>query len=358
MSRKRFYILFIIVLCRFTTFAQENDSNGFFLESNYQYGFIWQHRPSLADIIDGNINVLQLSFGKETYGQSKWDQLYRYPDWGVGVYFADLGSPEELGLANAIYGYFNIPVIKKAKFQLRYRLTGGVSYLNKGNGAIGSHINCYFDVSIDTRIKLGKQFYLVNAFGTTHFSNGAIKKPNLGLNLFSYRLGLHYDFNKIKPLKIKQELPELEKRNYIVTVINCGVKELNKFDKENYAVVSGVVDYQRRLGYKYKIGTGLDVFYDESLFTTMDPDSKLNISNSDIMRYGIHLSADARIYNLVLAIYIGTYVHADYTKDGNIYQRIAIRYLFSETLFANLSLKTSGSVADFVECGIGYQFRW
>ena len=357
MLNRVLFILCITVLFRFVTFAQNSVSNAFFLEGNYQYGFIWEHDPSLASIIDGNINILQLTLGKETYGQSYWDQLYRYPEWGVGFYYVNLGNSDVLGQANAIYGYLNIPLIIKRKFQIKYRLSGGLAYLNQ-NSAIGSHLNCYFDASVDTRIKLGEQLYLVNAFGATHFSNGAMKKPNLGLNLFSYRLGLHYDFNETKPLKIIQVLPELEKRNYIVTVFNLGVKELNKFDKEDYTVVSGIIDYQRRLGYKYKIGAGLDIFYDESLFTTMDPDSKLNISNSDIMRYGIHISTEARLYNLMFALHIGTYVHANYTKDGLFYQRVAIRYLFSETLFANMSIKSSGGVADYIEWGIGYQFKW
>jgi hypothetical protein len=60
---------------------------------------------------------------------------------------------------------------------------------------------------------------------------------------------------------------------------------------------------------------------------------------------------------LVLGINLGTYLHAKYTEDGKIYQRIALRYIISKNIFTNISLKTSKGVADFVEWGIGYQFR-
>lgn len=350
--------LFQIFSSTIASFAQEKEHHNYFIESVYQYGFIWQHRPSLAQIIGGNINVIRFTFGKETFGQKYWEQLYRYPDWGVGYSFTDLGNPEELGQANAIYSYLRVPILKRKKFSLSYKISGGLAYLNKGNIAIGSHINLYFDVSIDTKIKLGKQLELINSFGATHYSNGAIKMPNLGVNLFSYRLGLHYQLQTPEREKITLELPELYGKNCITLFAGAGVKEKRPDGGKKFTVASGSVDYMRVLNLKHKIGLGIDAFYDETLFDLMDPDSVLALTNKDIMRYGFHISGETQVNKLVLVVQIGTYFHANYTDDGKIYQRIAIRYLLSQNLFANVSLKTSKGVADYVEWGLGYQLFW
>jgi len=350
--------LSFLLLSNFNSRSQENSHQNFYLEPVYQYGFIWQHRPSLAEVIGGNINVFRLSFGKETFGQSYWEQLYRYPDWGIGYSFTDLGNAEELGKANAVYYYLRIPVLKKPKFTLSYKISGGLAYLNQGNIAIGSHLNLYFDASIDTKVKLSERLELINSFGATHYSNGAIVMPNLGVNLFSYRLGIQYKLQKIEREKITLELPEKYRKSSVVAVIGAGIKEKRPFGGEKFTVASGSIDYMRVVSLQHKFGVGFDTFYDETLFELMDPDSTLSLTNKDIMRYGFHLSGEAQYKKLVIALHIGTYLHAKYTDDGKIYQRVALRYLFSKNLFANISLKTSKGVADFVEWGLGYQFYW
>jgi hypothetical protein len=356
--KKYIFILFVFIGFLEECLGQDTISNSYFIEGNYQYGFIWQHNPSLSDVIGGNINVFQLNVGKETASESYWNQLYRYPEWGIGYYFADLGNGNELGLANAVFAFINVPIINSRKFQLRYKLSGGLAYLNKGNVAIGSPINIYLDACLHTKIALGKQLYLVNSFGATHFSNGAIKTPNLGLNLFSYRMGFQYNLQETNALKNQVLIPEIEHKNFIIAIFSMGVKEVEYTDGKDFMIVSGVLGYLRQLNHKYKIGAGFDVFYDESLFYTMNSDYSLDLDNSDIMRYGIHLSSEVQINKFVLGINLGTYLMANYTDDGKNYQRVTVRYLISKSLFANVSLKTSKGVAHFVEWGIGYQFSW
>ena len=339
-------------------FAQNPDNRNFFIESKFQYGFLWQHRPSLAEIIGGNIKVFDISFGKQTYGQKIWDQLYRYPTIGLGYTYVDFGNPEEIGHANAFLGYFDIPFIRSKKQLFGYRLSGGLAYLNKGNIAIGTHLNLYFDASLVYRWYFAKHWELINAFGATHFSNGAIKMPNLGLNLFSYRLGFRYHFQYPEKEFIKLDLPDIDKRNSISIFGAIGTKEKRPDGNIPYSVASFSLDYLRILSLKHKIGLGFDTFYDESLFELMNPDSTLNLSTADIMRYGIHAAFEARIYKLMLAIHIGTYIHANYKDDGSIYQRVALRYILTKNIYANVSLKTSKGVADYVEWGIGYRFYW
>ncbi len=351
------FIVILLYISSLQLFGQKDSAQQFYIEPIYQYGFIWQHRPSLADIIGGKINVARISFGMKTDGQNYWDYLYRYPDWGVGYSFTDLGNPEELGQANAVYYYLRIPVISKPKFSLSYKISGGLAYLNQGNIAIGSHINLYFDASIDAKFRLSNRLNLINAFGATHYSNGAIVMPNLGVNLFSYRLGIQYNMYKHENRQLKVDLPEISHTHNITVVAGTGVKEKRPDGGKKYTVSSLSIDYMRMTGYKHSFGLGMDIFYDETMFDLIDPKSTMSLTNKDIMRYGIHLSAEVQYKKLLLAVHLGTYIKAKYKDDGAIYQRVAIRYLFTKNLFANISLKTSNGIADFVEWGIGYKLR-
>lgn len=355
-----FLILFFSALPRYGFFvsAQKTEHGNLFLESKFQYGFIWQHKPTLKEIIGGNIKVFDISIGKQTYGQKYWEQLYRYPSYGFGYYFVDLGNPEELGQANALFAYVDIPILRKKKYLLSYRISGGLAYLNQGNIAIGSHLNLYFDATINYRYRLSNHLDMITGFGATHFSNGAVQMPNLGINLFSYRLGLQYRFKTPVREFVKHELPEINKKNSISTFLATGIKEKRPEGGISYNVMSFSVDYLRLLSLKHKVGLGLDAFYDESLFETMNPDSSLNLNTSDIMRYGLHLAFEAELNKIMLVIHLGTYIHAQYKEDGAIYQKVGIRYLLTKKLYANISLKTSKGVADFVEFGLGYRLYW
>ena len=90
----------------------------------------------------------------------------------------------------------------------------------------------------------------------------------------------------------------------------------------------------------------------------MNPDSNLSISTSDIMRYGAHIAFEAEFNKIMLVVHLGTYIHANYTDDGSVYQKVGIRYLVSKNIYANISLKTSKGIADYTEFGIGYRFYW
>lgn len=351
-------MLFPLARYEFLLTAQKAGHKNLFVDSKFQYGFIWQHRPSIKEIIGGNIKIFDISIGKQTYGEKYWEQLYRYPNYGLGYTFVDLGNPEELGRANAIFAYMDFPILRKNRYVLSCRISNGLAYLNKGNIAIGSHINMYFDAGVSYRYRLSSHLDLVNGFGATHFSNGAIKMPNLGVNLFSYRLGLHYRLKTPVNKFVKHELPKIIKKHSISTLVSVGTKEKRLEIGKAYATKTFTIDYLRLISLKHKIGLGLDAFYDESLFSTIDPDAKLGLKNTDIIRYGMHAAFEAEFNKIILVVHMGTYVKAMYKEDGAVYQKAGLRYLITKNFYASILLKTSNGVADYIGWGFGYRFYW
>jgi hypothetical protein len=61
------------------------------------------------------INTYQafsIKFSTQTTGKKHWEQLYKFPYWGIGLYMADFYNPEEIGFPLAFYGFLNAPFIR------------------------------------------------------------------------------------------------------------------------------------------------------------------------------------------------------------------------------------------------------
>jgi hypothetical protein len=63
---------------------------------------------------------------------------------------------------------------------------------NEVNNAIGSNINAYIQLRFGLEWKIAKPLRLVTAFTYNHYSDGAVKLPNLGINTMTGTVGLIY----------------------------------------------------------------------------------------------------------------------------------------------------------------------
>ena len=63
------------------------------------------------------------------------------------------------------------------------------------------------------------------------------------------------------------------------------------------------------------------------------------------------------IDRLAVVMVLGTYAYSKAKEDGPIYDRIGLRYYCKNNLIVNFSLKTHFANADFLDFGIGYQFK-
>ena len=182
--------------------------------------------------------------------------------------------------------------------------------------------------------------------------------PNLGINLFAIKLGLHYRLQTPQNEFIKHELAKISKKNSFSIMLAGGLKEKRPDGGKKYNVKILSADYFRRINHKYNIGLGFDVFHDESLYDVLNPDSTKIIYQSDVMRHGVHAGMEVILNKLVLSIQAGTYIYTAYTEDGTIYQRVGLKYFISNNILINLTLKTSKGVADFIEYGLIYRLHW
>jgi len=345
--------------------AGQNDTNpagNTFTEVNSGYGFILAHRKSMKYLLH-HVPSVDIKIGKSTAGKELWEQLYKYPEYGIGGYWANLGDPDLLGSVFATYAYMNYPIIRNQKFRFSYMYGAGMSYVsrcfdvqdNYTNIAIGSKINIIFNIKFNTSINLTERLALTNNFGMTHYSNGAWAKPNLGINVCDMYVGLRYYTDKKNTDGIiKHDIPEFKRINNIVVFYYSGIKAIDPPAGPRYIFSTISVNLNRELNHKRTIGCGTDFFYDESLYTEFADTSDTKFIH--VIRNGIFLSHEYKIKRLSLLTQLGAYTYTKVTPVFILYTRTGFRYNITKRIIANLSLKAHFAIAEYVEWGIGYRF--
>lgn len=356
---------FIFVL-KENSFSQKNDSVNYVnLSAKYAIGYIYAHHQSFKYFINDYVPAFEVNVGFRQKGNKLWHEIYRYPTIGFGYYHAELGNPQILGHVDAVFPYINIPVLEKSRFKLCTKFATGVSWLNKKfdlyennyNIAIGSKLNAYININLESKIKLAKQIHLQAGLGITHYSNGGMVQPNKGLNIISASAGLLYHLQKDEFQKITLDMPAFKKRNEYSVILSVGTKTLEPARTHRYLVTSFSFNAERQFSYKGMYGVGIDLFKDNSREEYLH--EKENIENpttADLFYAGGHVSYDFVFGKTSFTVQMGGYFLNKAKFFQYVYHRFGLKYRFADHWMANVTLKTFWAAADFGEWGIGYRF--
>jgi hypothetical protein len=333
------------------------------IKADFHYGTLLAPKPSMRYLIKGHIPAFDLRFSKTTNGKNLWEQLYRYPETGCALYFCDFSNPHILGKAIASYYYINIHILNKKNYSFDYSYGIGLAYLTKKfetdknymNIAISSNFNVYLGLALNFECVINPYVNFVTAISYTHFSNGSVSQPNLGLNIVSLQTGLRYKIH-YNDVKINNSIPVFRKKDKYILNYSLGWKGISPPEPKKYFTSSLSFNYQRLISYKRSIGIGTDVFYDKSLAIKLKRDS-ISGNNLNILRNGVYISHELFFGNTSLVTQFGVYIYQKYYGDGDFYSRLGLRYKFSRKFSANIFLKTHFASADFIEWGVGYHFN-
>ena len=362
-----------LVYCIFLTLAGINaygakaDTllNGLTLETKVHYGFIYPHHKAIEYLLGGNIKGFEINLSTHSFGRHPWEELYRYPRYGVGYNFTDFANPKILGYAHGFFGYIDIPFYRpKGNFSFNYQVDGGVSYItekyeiynNPLDLAISSSVDVYIGLDFIARLKIDKKHEIKTALELTHYSNGKWRSPNLGLNTVTISAAWLYS---LKPSQVPRSQPFFDgyKRNFTEILLNTGFKRDDLLNEKLYMISSAIIDYYRGFSPKYAYGGGVDFFYDPSLAPTREYEEDTIGSNSDNFQIGTHLGFRIRYNRLSIILNAGYYCHANFYKYSRIYSRLGMRYTLTDNILINFTLKAHYAIADYIEWGIGYRFN-
>lgn len=343
-------------------FAQE-PTNRLGVSITQHYGFISPHNVLVNEIIKGHTFATELSLYNHSVGNRQWELYYNYPKVGVSALLLNFGNPKSLGNAFGIFPYINFP-LNHGKVKLNLKFGYGIGYIEKPfdrvnnykNLVIGSHLNALIYINSQAEFPVSDKLKFTTGVSFTHFSNGSLKRPNLGINIVALNVGINYSFGN-NSINNENTISDRSKEVQHLLLATFGIKEIDPIGGEKYPIYNISYNSFKVVTNKSKLGVGLDLSYNSSLepltIRLLNQD-KGKISNFNVGVSGIY-SLD--IGKISLLFHTGAYIYRTYTLDNIVYSRIGTRYQINQKLFLNLSLKTHFFVADFIEYGIGYRLN-
>lgn len=337
-----------------------------------QYGLLMSHHLEL-DIFRSHFPAFELNIQKATYGKRRWESEYGYPLLGLNFWYSGLGGFKELGSAFALYPSINFPIVRDDVQSLNFKLGVGLGYLtekfdrleNYKNFAIGSHLNIAASLYFEYRRKVSRMVTLTAGGGLTHFSNGSMKTPNFGLNILTGTIGISAYLKPPNRTLSKKVLPELytwefDGRKYISIefAMAMAYKDLSQEYGESFYVFAGFINLMARVSYKSKFGVGIDITRDASdelilkqRFVEVENPSQLN-------KLGVNLAYELYMDRLSFLFNAGMYLTGLDRSEGDVYQRLTLKYMVTKNLYGNMVLSAHLGRAEYVGFGFGYKLRF
>lgn len=344
-----------------TTSSLWSQQYNFGIGAEPKIGYLMPHRSTMAHLVEQHSYAVELSGVLQTDGTKQWHHDFNFPKISVNLFYSDLGNPNVLGEAYAFTGGIYLPFFKQNGWSLGSELQAGIGYvtkhydvdLNPKNNAIGSHVNCLFSFGL----RFEKQF-LQHAMGMkvsmTHFSNGAYKLPNLGLNLPF--LGLNYTYfmqpiNRKDSASFEREGTELKSWNFSTQLIGS-VKQIYPTGGNSYGVIALTNYAQFKATHKCMIEGGLDLIYNGST-VAYNGGGYSRDKNFQVGVYGAYVLP---IHKFHMFVAMGRYLYKPLYPAGMWYHKFGGRFQIIDKLWANISIKSHWAKADYFEYGLSY--RW
>ncbi len=329
-------------------------------------------------------HAFSLKYDIHTDGRKLWQQLYAYPVWGIGLYSAFLvNDNDELGNPLAAYMYIDLPLKRWQKWSLDYEMGFGIAFnwnrhdLRENNYyyPIGSKSTVFIDGGINATWELSKHVDLSAGITYTHFSNGAIRLPNLGVNMVGARLEVRYIF-KERPEFFVRAIPKYKKEWEWIILAAPSMRQVGfEYIAENgdtlalafdYGIISLSTTFNRQFSYKIKIGAGTDISYNAAygadIVMVNGIPEKAPFQTKDKILIGLYPSFELVLGRLSMIAQPGFYVYQKEVEGNDTprtYQRIGVKYHFWKNLVVGVNIRAFNfSKADFIEWNIGYRIKW
>ncbi len=346
--------------------------NPWFVSVNYHYGWVMPHHPYMAILNQGHTQAIEINIGKQSTGTTPWQEAYNFPDFGLSIMAFDLANPTMLGNGFSAFPYVDFPLTKSRKaqpfIQWRLKFGYGIGYLTKifdrkdnyKNIAIGSHFNAFIHLNNHVFVRLTSQWRISAGLSFSHFSNGAFKTPNLGINIPLGNFGITYYPKYSAPSKKYNKPEKTDTINHSksfdnLLIVSGGLKEITPYYGPKYGVFN--IHYAKIYHHTIKstFGLGAEINYNRAnavLYQRVyDKPDALSSWQAGVSAQYYLMLGKTRLF-----FYFGTYLFNRYRALSMFYHRIGGIHQIYKHWYFNLSLRTHFAVADNIEWGIAYQW--
>jgi hypothetical protein len=324
----------------------------------YHNGFVVNHSKNMAHLANQRPQGVEFDMFKITNGSKSWHRIHKYPVVGYSFQYFHMDQKKPLGNSYSMVIYLGKRLITSKKSLLYYRLGCGVAYIDKRfdlqsnykNNLISSRFNYALNGRFNYTYQINNRWNVNAGIGIIHFSNGATKVPNLGINIPTFHLGIGFTPSKEEKIK-RDSLPPFHKELNFNITLTGGFKQVYPVGGRTYFASSYSSYFNKRVSRKSGLTLGADVMFDGSNKTVLD--TSQSAKKIKYFKVGATIGHEFYINKLSLLTQFGVYLYDPLRLDKRHYQRIALKYYFSKSLYASVGLKTHLGSADYTEWGLG-----
>ena len=348
---------FILFMAMFSSLNAQNQHG---IGVSYRTGALLAHRVEMGHLVQRSIHSTELQYFRNLKDSSSWAKHYKWATVGLSFLYSGTGNKEILGHAYGGMLFGELGIIERKRIQFGTRTAFGLGYLTKKfdqesnmkNVAISSHFNCLVLLGVIVKYKfLKSELYWSADF--THFSNGKWSVPNLGVNNAMLNFGYRRKFATGLKRQVSRmaEPTERWKTSFIL-----GVASESEFPTGSRRYLNAESNFliSKKLGKKVDFETGMDIIYKGALKGYAVEFSKNNI---DLFQVSANVGSVFKFDRFSALISFGAYIVDVYQPAERIYQKVGVRYRFTDNLFGQLVLKSTFGRADYLLYSIGYQFK-
>jgi hypothetical protein len=351
---------FCFLLFSVNCLGQSSCFRDYTLNFKYHYGFIMKHSENMAHLANQRPSAFELELSQQTTGKQRFAQLYNFPRIGISAHYYLMDRHKPLGNMLGIYPHISFIIIRQKKHELNFRVGWGLGYIerrfdlndNYKNNLISSRINYTLSGRLNYTFKIGR--YNINAgIGLLHFSNGAMKVPNLGINVPTIHLGIGLN-PKENPEFKKDSLPPYKRSWNFYLSTSGGIKRIYPVNGSAFFLSSTSIYFGRSLNRKSTIMMGTDIMYDPSGKHDFDGD-EMGIKFIDF-KWGLTAGHELSFSRISLLTQFGYYLYDPLKLAKPVYQRYGLKYYINKNYFAGIALRAHFGTADLVEYSLGVKF--
>ncbi|GAB3811832.1 acyloxyacyl hydrolase [Pontibacter rugosus] len=329
---------------------------------NGYYGALFRYKSGTEALNFTHPVGVELYANRHTLGKRQWERTYRYPQIGFAFSYYNYGMPEELGQALSLTTYLDNSILNFRNSSLRFNLGTGLVYStrhytpieNEDNKAVGSAFTFALRGTLRYEFPLSEKVYMNLNLAFRHFSNGALNKPNNGMNFPMIGMGLRYQPKETLQVAIDDsERLGFDKRVRFNLRAAAGKKEVLYIDQK-HPVYSLSLYASKQVSHTSTILVGADGFYNSSLPQEfIKKGVPVPEGNIDPRMAGITIGHELHISDLSFVFQMGRYVYEPNKLYPQHYQRYGLKYNLTEHVSANVALLAHAKTAQVIEWGIG-----
>lgn len=322
-------------------------------------GVLLPHHSEMRYLVDGHIKSAELNIHLRTDGTKDWHHWYNFPTWGISLNYFDF-STDLLGWGtSAIFGV-GLDLDQKKRIQLKMGVGGG--YIDRPfnldenfqQTAIGSHINASLSMGLHTTIRISDHWELQPGLTIHHFSNGAFKVPNSGINMALLKLIVAYDGSGgINPER-EEKKPEANQASLFFGS-TFGFKQTAPFYNTRYFAMNVFTTWQKRLTPKTSLGGEFGMNYNASNMARHE-ERKKPVQPGDNYRAFLGVHHMLHFDPFAFRFQVGGYLWPSFEEDGLIFFRYHLVYQMEKMNFF-VGLKSHFAKADHAELGLAYRIK-